>query len=124
MDVACRHFYPKYKSVFVAGGVRLISKLPLVLSLDEHPGIRIGSRNRPVGRSSGFVFIIVIFFDRFLPQLLPLRVDLLPKLFIIDLCILFHLLLLVFLLIGRCFDMSSIDEHRRRVYHTVIQGFA
>ena len=42
MNISCRYFHPKDKAPFITGRVYLVGKLPFMLSLYKHPGIRIG----------------------------------------------------------------------------------
>ena len=123
VNIARCHCYTQYHTVFIAGCMCFIGKLPFVLAFHKHTAFRIGCGHRLFFCSTAFgqVIIVVIFYGLF-SKLFPLLIYLLVKLFRVNLCCLCHFLFLVFLLIGTGFDMRSVYKNHAGIYHPVIQS--
>ena len=128
MDIPGCYLNSQHKSMLVTGGMRFISKLPLMLALYKHPTIRIGGGNcflsgSSTTASSVTLVIILTFFYRLFAQLLPLGIYLLPQLLRVYFCCFGYLLFLEFLLVRTRLDVRSVNEHQTGIHHPVIQGF-
>lgn len=79
MDVSCSYFYSQDKSSFVASCMRLIGKLPLMLSFYEHSAVRACGGDSLFYRFSaatlGMIFVTLIF-NGLLTQLFSFLIDL------------------------------------------------
>ena len=112
MHISSCHFHCQYKTIFVTGGMRLICKLPLMLSLYKHAAVRICCGNSFLCHSSGrLLVIIVLILNPLFAQLLSFCVDLASELLVVDFGCFLHLLLLVLLLIRRGFNVSAVNKH-------------
>ena len=126
MHISGGYFNAQNKSPLVAGCVRFVSELSLMLSLYEHSAVRVRDGNRLFYRFSssalGMIFVVLVF-NGLLAQLFSFLVDLSAQLSGIDLCRLCNLFLPELFLVGTGLDMGAVNENRARVDHSVIERF-
>ena len=96
--------------------MRLIGKLPLMLSFYEHSAVRICGGNRLFYRFSSAtlgMILVTLIFNGLLTQLFSFRVDFSAQLPGIDLCRLRNLFLLELFLIRAGLDVGAVNEKSR-----------
>ena len=124
MYIPCRYLHSQHIPSLVAGCVRFIGKLLFMLSLDEHPAVRVCGRYRLLLSPAAFcALLIILILYGALSQSLSLCVYLLPQLLRVYPRCLRHSLFLKFLLVGAGLDVGAVNKDDTGVYHAVIQRF-